>query len=31
VISRKKNREKFEQEKLQSEGLFKRKRIDDLN
>jgi hypothetical protein len=30
VISGKKDQEKFEQEKLRSEGLFKRKRIDDL-
>jgi hypothetical protein len=30
VISGKRDQEKFEQEKLRSEGLFKRKRIDDL-
>jgi hypothetical protein len=30
VISGKKDQEKFEQGKLRSEGLFKRKRIDDL-
>jgi hypothetical protein len=30
VISGKKDQEKFEQEKLQSERLFESKRIDDL-